>query len=430
MKFADFGVIEHRFTTAAGIRVLLFERPGQPVSIAASFASGSRFDPIKKEGLAHIVEHMLVAGTEKFPSKDQLAIYIERLGGVFGASTARELLTINLVVGDPTDTAKAVELLDQMLNHSLFREATFDNEIGSVLRELGNRESNPSNYVTELWHPLLFPETPVSRSVLGTDATIHAVTIKDVETFYEQFLSSNRLGLVVAGGISPEQLTKLLDTRLTMRRDARPRDTQIQPLRQSTSDRRLATHRFQINDQIDFVFGCRTVPYGHPDYASFDILNTIVGKSRSGTLTRILRYEHGLVYSIASGHLQLLDCGSWMIKTATGKKDFPKVLQLIVQEFDRLRSGGMTAAELAFAKEKISKSQRMQLQDSSSWVSFHSQEFTLAPQSTWNLLTYLDDIRRVSLADIHRICQTYLQPDNYFVVACGDILENEVSLPW
>ncbi len=79
----DFNVKRETFNLSSGTHVVLFNRPKMPVHILVTFIAGSRFDPEGKEGLAHFMEHMLLAGTKTYTTKDIMAGFIEDLGGFY-----------------------------------------------------------------------------------------------------------------------------------------------------------------------------------------------------------------------------------------------------------------------------------------------------------------------------------------------------------
>ncbi len=79
----DFGVKREERTLRNGCRVILYKKKNCPLFVKTCFLAGSRFNPEGKDGLAHFVEHMLVAGTKKFRSKDLLSMFLERYGGSF-----------------------------------------------------------------------------------------------------------------------------------------------------------------------------------------------------------------------------------------------------------------------------------------------------------------------------------------------------------
>ena len=73
---------------ANGSPLVLLQIPSSSsVTISAYIKAGYRYDPIRKPGLAHFVEHMLFTGTKKYPSHHDLASVIEKYGGYHMAFT-------------------------------------------------------------------------------------------------------------------------------------------------------------------------------------------------------------------------------------------------------------------------------------------------------------------------------------------------------
>src|SRR5687768_5350625 len=131
------GATRHEEVLANGLRVVLYERPGMPVTIHATFKAGSRHDTPGKEGLAHIVEHMCVSATKDFPTRELLSAYIETELGRRNAHTSSDLLWLDVHFADGEDMPKAAYVLDQMINYPLFKAQEFKHEKGAVQRELG-----------------------------------------------------------------------------------------------------------------------------------------------------------------------------------------------------------------------------------------------------------------------------------------------------
>jgi predicted Zn-dependent peptidase len=425
MQLDDFGVRREATRLSNGARLVVFERPGMPVSMRAAFWSGGRYDPPGKEGLAHFAEHMVVAGTQKFPSKDKLANYIEQYGGVFGATTNSELMNINISLGDPADLAKAVELLNEMLTRSLLDEKTFEMERGSILREFSKKQSNPAAWLWEVWRELYFQDTQVGRSVLGSEKTIRDLKLYDIRSYFKNYINSARLVVVVSGGVKLDQVKSMLENGLDLKATNEVARGSELPI---TRVRQVAVKKYTINDQIDLAFGFRTCPISAEDNIALDVLATILGGGRASTLNRILRYEMGLVYSISSHNMEQSDHGSWVTTTQCAKKDLTVVLEEVTKELNRASSGGLTPDELEFARNKLIKSKRMQLQTSESWVGFHTGYEAFIPDRNWTVVDYMRQLSQVTLTDLERVAKKYFKPDRWYLALCGDIKEGEVKL--
>ena len=68
-----------------GLKVLLYPDPTRPmVTVNMTLMVGSRHEGYGETGMAHLLEHMLFKGTEKFPNFDKL---MEARGARFNGST-------------------------------------------------------------------------------------------------------------------------------------------------------------------------------------------------------------------------------------------------------------------------------------------------------------------------------------------------------
>lgn len=422
---ADLGAQFRHTTLSNGTRVVVFERPGMPVYLRACFLSGSRFDDGDQQGTAHFLEHMLVAGTKRFPSKDKLAAYIEQYGGVFGATTSSDALNINVGIGDPADAEKAFEVLHEMLFESLFDEKALETERGSVLGELRDRLSNPGMMVWDVASRLIFQGTVLAQSTVGLRQAIEAMTKDQVVAFFRKNLTAERMLLVVSGGITLETVVAHTERLLAMpASSSKPDMSKSLPVIRAHA---IDIERYVGKEQVHLVLGFRTVPAHHPDTFALDIIAQVLGGGRASVLNRELRYQRGLTYSVGAWQRDFADAGMWAIKTSVAKEKVQEVLDVITTVISRVRDQGLTEEEVQFAKSKIMKSQRMELQTSASWVDFHAYQQLLSSES-WTLVEYLRGISLVTPEDTKVIAKKYLSPDKGYLALCGDISEDTVRV--
>lgn len=420
----SFDVSQHRFQLANGLRGVVLERPGMPVHVRVAFKAGSRYDPVGKEGLAHFLEHMLVAGTERYPTKTDLATYIEAYGGVFGARTPKEEILLNAAVGDPADLNVAFDVLGQMLGHSLFTDAAVDSERQSVLGEIGDWEANPSQQIYDLKYHLYFQDSVVGRSGVGTVNGVKAITKPDILEFLARTLTPDRGLVVVSGGVMAGDVRTAAEHHLG----------NLKPTEHDLDDGILTAKRLEPvliepkpNQQIRLSFGFRTCPIGHSDNPALDVIVTILGGGRASSLTRILRQERGLVYSVWAMAHEMAAGGTWTVETSAPKAKLQAVLDATSEEFGRVYSGGLTETELRFAIAKTVKSAKMNLQTSLAWVDHHTR-YSLHLNSDWSYIDYLGQIGRVSLADLKRVGAKYFAPGSWYLGLIGDVKPSDFSV--
>ncbi|KKS22656.1 MAG: Peptidase M16 domain protein [candidate division WWE3 bacterium GW2011_GWA1_41_8] len=425
IKLSDFGVERKDMVLSSGVRLVTFEKKGLPINMSILIRSGSRYDPKGKEGLAHFTEHMVVAGTKNFPSPDKLSIFIERLGGVYGASTSSEVITLSVAVGDPDDISSAAVLVHEMLEESLFDTLTIENERQSILKELGDKKAKPDNYIGELYKQLFFQNTPVGRSIIGNEGTINSITRMDLLDFYHNMLTIDRMTIVAGGDVEIENVATEIENKLAMKNGGKHEfDRELPEYRKINT----AVHKYPGIGQIHIIIGHRTVPEIHEDAVILDTIASISGGSRAASLQQNLRYKSGLVYGVGAFSMSGSDHGSWGVSTSTSKDKVQEVLDLITGEFERISLGKITADELSFAKDKIIKSTRRQMQTAGSWVGFHAFGELIDPENYLKLDDYLNRVNAITLKDLSVVGAKYFRKDRWYLAMTGDIDESDVTV--
>lgn len=239
----------------------------------------------------------MVAGTKRFPTKDKLAAYIEQYGGRFYASTSADNISINVSVGDPLDISRAIETLHEILLEPLFDEKTFETEKGSILKELGDRKSNPNSMIWEVWRRLFFQDTLIGRSTLGSEASISSITKKDVFDFYKERILSGKMIMVASGGVEISELEKGLEEKVLL-----PGISQIVPANDLPILRKnpISIEPYKGKEQVSLILGFRSSNIFHPDAPALDVVAEVLGGGRASSLQKKLRYNKGLVYSVGA----------------------------------------------------------------------------------------------------------------------------------
>ena len=424
-SFADFNVTLHQAVLSNGVKVVLFERPKSPVSMEMLFLSGSRFDPIGKEGLAHFTEHMTVAGTKRFPTKDGLAIFIENLGGGFGASTGLGTFHISIGVVDPEDFQQGAELLNEMISEALFESKSIETERGAILRELSSKESDPSSYIHELGRSLYFQGTDCARSTLGSQETIKSITREDLLNYYDEMLTSGRAVIIVSGGISLDSAVSVLESSLNVRKSERFKPLDALPISRKIS---VLTKEYKVNDLIHVDFGFRACDCYDEAAIPMIFLGQILGGGRASRLTKKLRYDKGYVYGVGAGYSGSANFGVFSVHTKASKKNLQEVFNIVTEELNELVENGVSEEELEFTKNRSIKSKKGTMQTSGSWISFHAYDELYGDPRKSTLPEYLAKVAALTTEDIKTAGRKFLNKNSWYLAMCGDIKEEEVVI--
>jgi predicted Zn-dependent peptidase len=325
----------------------------ETASIGVWVGAGTRYETPEINGISHMLEHMAFKGTARRSAR-AIAEEIEAVGGHLNAYTAREVTTYFAKVMKQ-DAPLALDIIADILQHSLFDPEELAREREVVLQELGQAEDTPDDIVFDHFQLAAYPDQPLGRPVLGTAETVTALSREALLAHLGRFYCGRRMIVAAAGKI---EHAAVLDQ--AARLFAGLAAGEAGP----PAPGRYAGGEFRDGgdlEQAHIVLGFPGLRIGHADQYAMAALSTILGGGMSSRLFQEAREKRGLVYSIYSFHHAYADCGLFGIYAGTGEKSIPELMPLVFDELGGL-ARGVASAELARAKAQLKADVLMSLE--------------------------------------------------------------------
>jgi len=223
------------------------------------------------------------------------------------------------------------------------------------------RDDTPDDLVHDLFASAIFPDHPLGREVLGSDASITAMARDDIAAYHSAHYRPSNVVFAVAGNLTHERLLELVDTRFPSAdgsRPPRPRPGVDAPQRLLVLSR--------DTEQAHVVTGVRALAALDPDRYALTVVNQVLGGGMSSRLFQEIRETRGLAYSVFSYHASFDDTGYVAIYAGTAPEHVAETLSVIDGELDRLVKEGLSDAEISGAKGHLVGSLAMSLETSAS----------------------------------------------------------------
>ncbi|MGE5530031.1 MAG: M16 family metallopeptidase [Patescibacteria group bacterium] len=337
----------HRATLPNGLRVIGEDMPYiHSVSLGLWVGAGSRDEPAGWEGISHLIEHMFFKGTQRRSARE-IAETIDAVGGQLNAFTTREYTCYYAKVLS-THLPLGLELLAEMFTSSALDEGELAKEKDVILEEIKSYEDAPDELVHDLLAAALWPRHPLGRPILGTPASITALTGSDLREYLRLHYEPHNTVLAVAGRMDFDQVCEMAARHLSQPCTGSVRPVQVPPRPDPT---RLI--RTKDTEQVHLCLGGPGVERANTDKYAVLVLDSILGGSVSSRLFQKLREERGLVYAVGSTHTSFRDTGLFSIYAGTALDRAAEVIGLIVEEIERLQLERIDDAELARAKDQL-----------------------------------------------------------------------------
>ena len=292
------------------------------------------------------------------------------------------------------------------LMDSTFRE--LDAERFVVIEERRQRlEATPTGKLDEQFDSMFWVASPYNWPVIGWMSDLMAYTEGQIREYFETYYQPANLTGVIVGDFDVEEAKQLVDSyfgRIPNKRPAAdPLVTYAVPL--------LGEIRFSgecdCQDQVEVRY--RSVPFGHPDEAVFDVIADLLN-GRTGRLYKSLVEDKDIAAQTRAGNRSMRYAGSFSFNALPkGDADLSELEAAWYEELDRLKTEPVDERELQKVKNQAAADNFRGLEDNSSLF------FQLAITEAYGGYEYLNEhpkqIAAVTPEDIMRVANEYFGSD-------------------
>jgi zinc protease len=287
----------HREVLPNGLTVILAPAPQVPViSYQTWYRVGSVDEKIGKTGLAHLFEHLMFKGTEKFGPKEFFN-RLESQGAEVNAYTTQDY-TVYYQNFTPNLLDRVIEMeADRMVGLKLDQDLlTTERQV--VLEERRLRVDNsPAGKLHEAMWGLSFREHPYRAPVIGYPQDLLKLTLEDLKSFYRDFYHPANATIVVAGAFDQTQTLEKIRARYGQI------PQRVRPERKVSSEpAQDAERRISVFDQVSteqFAWSYVIPRAGEPDAYALDVLSTILFQGTSSRAHRRMVEDKSLLIGIS-----------------------------------------------------------------------------------------------------------------------------------
>jgi zinc protease len=202
----------NRFTLPNGLRVVLAPDPTAPVvGVSVHYDVGFRSEPQGRTGFAHLFEHLMFQGSE---SLEKLAHFrhVQSSGGTFNGSTHPDY-TDYFEVLPSAGLERALFLEADRMRAPKLTEENLRNQVDVVKEEIRlNVLNRPyGGFPWILLPPVLYQTFPNAHNGYGDFSELEQADLNDCAQFFDTYYSPANAVLTVAGDLTVEQATELID---------------------------------------------------------------------------------------------------------------------------------------------------------------------------------------------------------------------------
>ena len=318
-------------TLPNGLRMVHVQRNSPVAWCGLAVNAGSRDELKGQFGLAHFVEHTIFKGTKR-RSSTRINNRMEQVGGELNAYTTKES-TMLYCIFPVEHLERAVELIADLVENSVFPEHELSTELDVVLEEVASYRDAPSEAVYDDFEDMLLNDSQLGHNILGEEKDLRLLTSGHCLDWLKRLYVPSNMVFFSLGSTPADKVFRLAEKYFAILSHAkrgirRKAPAEIAPQRNVVD---LGLH------QSHTIVGAK-VPGMYDDRRfAFALLNNILGGPGMNSLLNVsLRERRGLVYTVESSLVTFTDCGMIQIYLGCEHDKLKKALKLIGNTVDSL----------------------------------------------------------------------------------------------
>ncbi|ALT79097.1 hypothetical protein AT984_19795 [Paucibacter sp. KCTC 42545] len=400
------GIEEYRL--ANGLQVLLLPDATQTTTtVNITYRVGSRHESAGEYGMAHLLEHLLFKGTEK--QRDIPGAMAQR-GVRFNGTTTVDRTNYFASFNANADTLGFLIDLeaDRMVN-SRIAQADLDTEMTVVRNEFERGENHPFAVLNQRVNASAYAWHPYGHATIGSKSDIENVPITKLQAFYKRYYRPDNATLLIAGALDKPATLAMLAKHfapLVSPSTAVPQPYTVEPAQDG--ERSVVVRR--VGGQPILMASYHVPAITHPDTAPLLIYGLLMSLQPSGQIYKQL-VEPKLAVAAGLSGAGGVDPGTMSaVAVLAPDADTAKVESTLLDLAEGRNAQPFDERELARVREIAINGYRQQMKDPEALI---QQISSLIAAGDWRLLFQLmDELPKVTLADVERVRATYFRPAN------------------
>ena len=280
-----------------GLTLLMNDTDYNDIVAISIIAKGGDFLSDKK-GVATLYGEMLLKGTKKY-SATEIAQYLEEKGINITTSASADSFRINIQTTKPylEDT---LSILDEMINNSTFEADELAKIKSQTLNKIKQTRDNPLQLSLDGFRSLIYGNSAYNSSITVLEKNVPSITRENIKDYSNRITNPKNIVISVTGNIEDKDKTfEKLGNIFNSKTDS-VFDYSKYSIPEVTSKESIVK-KLPQQQTAWLILGWQTGKISDlKEYATLNVINTLLGSGMSSRLFVNLREQEGLAYQLGS----------------------------------------------------------------------------------------------------------------------------------
>jgi zinc protease len=372
-----------------------------------------------KLGLASFFADMMNEDTKNYTA-EQMSVALQKLGSSIEVSSSRDAIIFS-VQALKKNIDKTLALLQERMFNAKFTDNTFKRIQRQTLEGLKQLKTRPAAVADDVSAVVNYgPDHIFGMNESGTESSVKNITIQDVESYYNNNMTSKNTRVVIVGDVTQNEiLPKLAFLNKLPNKDIHLPAVNAKPKEVEKSKIYLVNipKAAQTEFRVGYVTGLK---YDATDeYYKANLMNFALGGGFNGRVNIDLREDKGWTYGARTTFDGDQYTGDFMFSSGIKADATDSALNELMKDIKTYVAGGIKDDELVFMKNAIGQRDALRYETGAQKAGFIQRilEYNLPAN-------YVDQqnkiLKNITKPEIDALAKKWINPDKMNIVLVGD----------
>ncbi|CSC27171.1 protease%2C insulinase family/protease%2C insulinase family [Vibrio cholerae] len=313
---------------------------------------------------------------------------------------------------------ETLQISQEMLLKPAFKQSDFARLQQQMLQGVVYQHQQPSWLASQATRQVLWGESLFARSGDGTQASISALTLKDVKQFYRQHYTPHGAQIAVVGDISAREIRQQLQFIADWKGEAAPLiNPQVVPT--------LTKQKIYLVDKPGAPQSIiRMVRKGLPFDATGELyLTQLANFNLAGNfnsrINQNLREDKGYTYGAGSYFASNREIGAIVFNAPVRADVTVEAIQEMIKEMHHFSQAGMSEEEMKFLRLAVGQQDALMYETPAQKAQLVSSILTYSLDRDY-LQQRNEIVKSVDRSTLNELAAKWFNPEDYQIIVVGD----------
>lgn len=384
-----------------GVQIAHQNIPGSGIlNIDIFVKSGWRNEKQNEKEYTHLLEHLLMSGSKKYPTEQNMAETLENIGAKLNAHTSIEYLCLRGEVLKENGEKLRDLMFDKIIN-PIITQKKIDKEIKVLQEEYHSQPNNKNKWLEKHLINQVFPGGSLITPPYPAPYPLDKVTVAEIVNYYNKIVCPSSIKIAVAGEIEGSTILediKQIVNKLEVKEGTSPStdSSKVKPNQPNILDLNDKPDDPASNIRFSFV----TIGTGDKLSPALELVSSYLGDGYQAKLFQELRLKNNLAYSYLSRNIKISDTGIYYLGLATR---YASEAGKVIKENFNSWLDEIDESELSRLKQKLANQAKYNFYSSQKNIAFGYGYDLILRDGIQTLDKYIENINKVTIRDIKSI---------------------------